>query len=322
MEYIEINHLHAVNQSAYRPNHSCETAMVHVTDEIQNSLSKKHNVLLVLLDLSAAFDTVDHQLLFDRLEAQYNIQDDALSLLKSYLDRRKFSVVIDEYKSEPHKLFYGVPQGSILAPQLYSLYTRNIETIAEKHGVNVHLYADDCSIYIPFEEKDVATTKNRITKCIADVKEWMGKSYLKLNENKTKIMLLKPKGPKSYSVNSFQLNLDGNMMEEETTVKLLGVQLDPNLNFSKFINKKISNCNFHLRNLRAIKNSIPQKTRIILVTSLICSTLDYCNALLICVPKYSIDLLQKVLNKAVRFIYDVRSKDHITPYLYKLHIYQ
>ena len=92
------------------------------------------------------------------------------------------------------------------------------------------------------------------------------------------------------------------------------------LNFTEFVNKKVQTRNFYLRNLRAVRSSIPQNTRILLVTSSICSTLDYCNSLLISSPKYLTDRLQKVLNKAVRFIFNVRRRDHISPYLYKLHI--
>ena len=101
---------------------------------------------------------------------------------------------------------------------------------------------------------------------------------------------------------------------------MLGVLLGKSLNFSEFVTKKIKTCNFHLRNLRAVKQSVPRNIRILLVTTLICSTIDFCNALLILSPKYVITSLQKVLNKAVRFIFDVKRREHISPYLCQLHI--
>ena len=316
--YIGKYELHGKFQSAYKPDHSCETAIVHIVNEIQGIIESKRNVALVLLDLSSAFDTVDHQLLIDRLEKQFFIGGEALQLITSYLHQRTFSVIIDECSSRPHNLQYGVQQGSILGPLFYSLYTRTLEDIVKSHGLKVHLYADDCSIYFPYVENNQNEAERKLAKCVDDIKAWMGRSFLKLNTEKTSIMLFKSNGSKQ--VIPLCLMESGKQIQPDVTVKLLGVVLGSSLNFEEFANKKIQTCNFHLRNLRAIKNCIPRKTRIVLVTSLICSTLDYCNSLLICAPGYVLTRLQKVLNKAVRFIFDVRLREHISPYLYSLHI--
>jgi hypothetical protein len=319
-KHIEAFNLHTRFQSAYKPNHSCETAMVHIIDDIQRLRQEKLNVVLIMLDLSSAFDTVDHGLLLDRLQRQFGICDGALQLIESYLCQRTFSVVIDDYTSKKQDLQYGVPQGSILGPLFYLMYTSKLETIVEKHGLKVHLYADDCTIYFPFE-KDVDAAEKKLFQCVHDIKNWARNSFLKLNRDKTLITLFRPNGSLNpRNIESFSLNDGGNKIKSIDRVKLLGVELGPSLNFSEFVNKKIQTCNYHLRNLRYVKESIPTNTRIRLVTSLICSNIDYCNALLLCSPKYVLDRLQKVLNKAVRFIFNVRKRDHISPYLYKLHI--
>jgi hypothetical protein len=320
-DHIESHQLHGRFQSAYKPYHSCETAMVHVVDEMQQLLRSRRNVCLVMLDLSSAFDTVDHQLLFDRLENQFFIRGDALTLIKSYLCNRKFSVVINGFTGTSHDLKYGVPQGSILGPLFYLLYTREIEEIVQEHGLKVHVYADDCSIYFSYDETDDAVAETKLSACVSSIKAWMSKSFLKLNTDKTTIMLFKPSGAsKGAETRSICLSDGGKLIQAQNTAKLLGVILGPSLNFSEFVIRKIQTCNFHLSNLKAIKKSIPQNIRILLVTNLICSTIDYCNSLLICSPKYVIARLQKTLNDAVRFIFDVKRRDHISPYLYKLHI--
>ena len=319
VKYIEKHDLHGRFQSAYKPHHSCETAMVHVVDDIQQILKSKMNVCLVMLDLSSAFDTVDHELLLDRLERQFFIREGALKLIKSYLYKRTFAVVVDGYTGTQHDLEYGVPQGSILGPLFYLLYTREIEAVVQQHGFHVHLYADDCTLYFSYKDDEAVEAKVKLSLCVKSIKAWMRKSFLKLNTEKTTIMLFKPNG-KCVETSSLCLNDGGKIVHAENTAKLLGVVIGPSLNFSEFATKKIQTCNFHLSNLRAIKKSIPQNIRILLVTNLICSTLDYCNSLLICSPKYVIDRLQVTLNDAVRFIFDVRRREHISPYLYKLHI--
>jgi hypothetical protein len=319
VKHIERHGLHGRFQSAYKPYHSCETAMAQVVDDIQQFLTIKMNVCLVMLDLSSAFDTVDHGILFDRLERNFFIREGALKLIKSYLCSRTFSVVIDGHTGTQHDLNYGVPQGSILGPLFYLLYTREIETVVQQHGFKVHLYADDCSLYFPYKENENVEAEAKLSLCVNSIKAWMRKSFLKLNGEKTTIMLFQPNG-KIVETRSICLKDGGKIIQAESTVKLLGVILGPSLNFSEFATKKIQTCNFHLSNLRAIKKSLPHNIRILLVTNLICSTMDYCNSLLIGSPKYVTDRLQKTLNDAVRFIFDVKRREHITPYLYKLHI--
>lgn len=322
-DYIESYSLHSKYQSAYRRFHSCETALVQVVDDIQQMISNKQHVSLVLLDSSSAFDTVDHDLMLQRLEKQFSISCDALTMIKSYLTDRTFSIVVGQEISEPKDLKYGVPQGSILGPLFYLLYTNDIETIAERNGMKVHVYADDCKIYFSYIPENVENAEAKLRKCIDELKTWMDNSFLKLNTEKTSIKLFKPdrETRKQTDGNFCLMDTDTDTkIRPSTTVKVLGVTLGPRLDFKEFAMTKIQTCNLQLRNLWAIRKCLTIPSRIILVTNLILSTMDYCNALLISAPKYIIDLLQKALNKAIRFIFDIKRRDHITPYLYKLHI--
>ena len=126
-DYIEGNNLHARCQSSYRKHHSCETAIAKLVYDLQVCTSNGDHVFLVLLDSSAAFDTVDHNRLLDKLEKQFLIKGDALTFIKSYLINRSFSTTVNNLSSTPKKLLHGVPQGSLLTGTvvLYPLYKGN-----------------------------------------------------------------------------------------------------------------------------------------------------------------------------------------------------
>jgi hypothetical protein len=277
-------------------------------------------VAVVLLDNSAAFDTVDHKMLLQRLENQFNIKGNALKLLESYLNGRTFSVVINDEVSEPTALCHGVPQGSILGPLFYLLYTKDLERIVESYGLKVSLYADDIQIYCGFKAECATTVVKNLENCIQGIQNWMQANFLKLNPTKTMVKLLKPvKHSLNTDIDSFHLKIGNAIIQSSTSVKVLGVTLGAKLNFQEFISNKIRVCNFHLRNLRNVKSCLPQDSRILLVNNLILSNLDYCNSILACLPECQIYPLQKILNKAVRFIFNLRYFEHISPFLYKLH---
>ena len=124
-------------QSAYKKFHSTETALIKVHNDIATAIDDGHSVILVLSDLSAAFDTVDHGILLTRLSMRYGIRDRALEWFVSYLSDRTQFVKLDGSSSQSIHLPQGVPQGSVLGPILYSLYTSPLSDIANQHGMNV-----------------------------------------------------------------------------------------------------------------------------------------------------------------------------------------
>ena len=106
--------------------------------------------ILVLIDLSAAFDTVDHELLLNILDSQYGIKGSALNWITSYLKNRKQKVCIGDSLSSESDLKYGVPQGSCIGPLLFSLYANSLHALADKHSTQIHGYADDHQLYVSF----------------------------------------------------------------------------------------------------------------------------------------------------------------------------
>ena len=130
-------------QSVYRAGHSTETALIKVKADPQNAIDNKEVVCLVLLDLSVVFDTVNHQILLDRLKNMFGFTGLVFNWIVSYLSGRSQKVVVGDAKSPSAPLSCGVPQGSILGPILFTLYTAPLGKICTKHGITYHLYADD-----------------------------------------------------------------------------------------------------------------------------------------------------------------------------------
>ena len=318
-KHIEHQNLHAKNQSAYRKDHSCETAIFKITGDIQHFLSNQHLVALISLDSSAAFDTVDHKILLHRLEHDFHITAKALKWIESFLKNRSFSVKINETESNKKQVKYGIPQGSQLGPLFYIPYTKHIEQIANTHGITVSMYADDTQLYLPFLPDSIHRTEDLLKACLGDIKTFMDNSYLKLNDEKTQFTVFYPTSTPFLS-NPLRLRtLRNEDIVSSNELKILGINLTPKISFQSFISKKVQSCSYHLRNLNHIKKHLPVSTRITLVSTMVLSQLDYCNSLLIGATGKDIKPLERILNKAVRFIYFLNRRTHITPYLFKLH---
>ena len=137
-------------QSDYRKFHSTETALLRIQNDLLLATNKQQLSALVLLDLSVVFDTIDHNILLDRLSRTFGITGNVLSLLSSYLQNRSQSVSINSNLSNPSPLDTGVPQGSVLRPLLFSLYITPLSFLLKNTPVSFHLYADDTQLYISF----------------------------------------------------------------------------------------------------------------------------------------------------------------------------
>ena len=186
---------------------------------------------LTLLDLSAAFDTIDHATLTDRLSDWYGISGQAQICFFSYLQNRHLSVTL----SDKVTLSYGVPQGSVLGPVLFTLYTTPLSAIISSFDINHHIYADDTQIYMCLSVSNTKESLEKLQHCLMGVSAWMTGSKLKLNPSKTEFLLIGAKMQREEFLNNFPCLLLGQDTNPSTSAKNLGVLFDSSLIFLKHI---------------------------------------------------------------------------------------
>ena len=318
ISHLNNNNLNEVFQSAYKKYHSMETALLRVFNDILSDLDNRNVTLLALLDLSAAFDTLDHSILLKRLEMSFGIKGSALSWFESYLVSRSQSVQINKTISDSETLIYGVPQGSVLGPILFTLYTTPLSDIFCKYKMNYHLYADDSQLYTSSNFLDLDNHLRQTELCIEDTKSFMDSNKLKLNNDKTELIIFKNKFQTKDHVN-VTLNINECDITSSSHVKNLGVIFDEDLSMTTHVNSVYKSIIFQLSKISHIRKYISVEVAKTLVTSLILSRLDYCNSLFCNMSNENIEKMQLLQNHAARLIFRVKKKDHVTPLLFKLH---
>ena len=225
---VRTHHLEEWFQSAYKIHHSTETAHVKVQNEILRAIDDNRSVLLLLLDLSAAFDTVDHSTLLLLLRTRFGVKGSAIAWFESYLASRKYYVQVEGYKSSLRSLDSGVPQGSVLGPLLYVLYTSPVADIIKSHDLQYHFHADDTQLYITFKTDsadDVCLAKSRVEHCsVEEIDRWMISNKLKLNDDKTELIVFSSKYRPRPCLSNVQIGSEG--IEQSNTVRNLGILFD------------------------------------------------------------------------------------------------
>ena len=310
-------------QSAYRPKHSTESALIKVSDDIFSEIDSRRIVFVVLLDLSSAFDTVDHTILLNRLQDRFAITGSALEWAQSYLKGWSSEVSINGHLSDPISMDFGVPQGSVLGPLLFSAYTVPIGEIIQKHGINYHIYADDCQLYASVNPRipgDVLNTLDKISRCISEIREWMTVNYLKLNDAKTEFFV----AGSTYNMRNIQLNditleIGSSKIMPSTVIRNLGIYFDSSMSLTSHIDSLRRSILYHIRNIWRIRKYIESDTCHHVVRALVLSRLDYCNALFTHLSSKNMIRLQRLQNRAARVIYALGRWSEAAPLITKLH---
>ena len=155
--------------------------------------------------------------------------------------------------STKQKLLFGVPQGSVLGPVLFSLYSPPVAKIARKYGLCVQLYADDTQLYLSFTPCEWGDALERVEECVKEIKAWMVANYLQLNGDKTQIVLLNAPRANSGDSDLVHVQIDGHPIPFITSVKNLGVIFDKQLNMEAHVKFLCRSCMFHLRNISNIR---------------------------------------------------------------------
>ena len=167
--------------------------MIEVANDILLNMSSQRVTLLVLLDLSAAFDTVDHAILLKRLTTDFGIGGKALEWFSSYLSGRSQRVLFEGATSDSFDLRFGVPQGSCLGPLLFVVYASKLFEIAQDHLPNAHCLADDTQLHFTFDPNGPTgqvMALQAMERCINDLRKWMNRDKLKINDDKTEFLVI------------------------------------------------------------------------------------------------------------------------------------
>ena len=231
--YIVDNGLTDDFQSADKCSHSTETALPSVYNDIVVTIGKGNGNFLVLLDLSSAFDTIDLSNLFTVLGKHVGICDDALNLIVSYFSDRKQQVRIDNIMSDLVSIIRGVPQGSVRTgpTKVLPLSLTTICLILKHHNIGYHIYADDTQLYIWFKCNDPnLATLPKLNSSISDIKVWIIKNKIKINDSKTEFIVFKSKQAKQ-DFSSLAISVGDSIISQSSKVRDLRVIFDQSISF-------------------------------------------------------------------------------------------
>ena len=249
---------------------------------------------------------------------QQHVNGEALDWMESYLSNRHQRVTINSISSDDKDIKYGFPQGSLIGPFGFSLYTKNLTKIAQKHGISIHLYADDTQLYTSFDPENSAEAMERLEECIDEIRTWMNENFLKLNEGKTEFIIFGT--PKNVDkVAEWSVSVGGSEILPVKAVRNIGAMLDSDFKLNAHVIAMTKSCYAHLHSISQIRKYLSVDAAKTLIHAFVTSRLDTLNSILAHPYQYQIDRLQKVQNNAARLILKVKMSDNITPSLISLH---
>lgn len=293
MAYLESNNLLADAQMGFRKGRSTIDGRFGLVDEIYRANNASHYLVAVFVDLTKAFNTVNHHILLRKMESM-GFSGKMLSLMKSYLANRRQKTIIDGVYSDTEPIVDGVPQGSVLGPTLFLCYNNDVVQTGLESGVG--LYADDTVLYmtgasLPDLEKRMNDTLVRYT-------TWTTLNRLTINSKKTKFMVFT--GSRNPLPRQIDLRIGATQLEYCDTYEYLGLTLDSGLTFEHHIGKLIASCNHRLFTLSKICKYLDEKSAINIYKSLIMSKLNHCCIFYGDAKKTVTDRIQRMQNRALR----------------------
>ena len=319
--FVDSNSLGEPLQSAYRCAHSTETALLAVQDFFLRAIDDKKAVFLVMIDMSAAFDTVDHDILLQRLTDDFGIRGSVLLWFQSYLSNRTSHVNAAGSASSETPLKYGVPQGSVIGPQVFTYYSHIIGQIIRKHSIQYHIYADDVQLFLSFDPSipgDSACALFKLARCAKELQAWMVSNKLMMNPDKTEFFIASSAAHIKI-LDHLTFNFDDVEIHPSSSVKNLGAVFDCQMKMSDHVTQLSRSLNFQIRNLNRIRRFLDFNSCHNAIRSLILSRLDYCNALLNGISQKDLSRLQRIQNRCARLVFRKPKFTHSNPLLKELH---
>ena len=298
MEYLGNHGILSPTQHAYRPNHSTVTCLADLVDEVRRRRDKNETVGVIGMDLSKAFDSINHNILLKKL-IEIGVGPNVVTWMKSYLTNRKQVVKFKNEISDQNIVLSGVPQGSILGPVLFIIFTNSLSNDLQKYKLSS--YADDSQIIISADSPK--KMKEEIEEVLKIAQQWYTSHSLLNNLTKTEIMIItSKKQQKKYKELEYEITENGETkkIKGTTNMKVLGVWLDEDLKWNKQVSLMKSKAFNNARNLCRVNNILPMKTKIQLYNSYVASQLNYADIIWGGCSKENQEKLQRVQNFSLR----------------------
>ena len=312
--YLDANHLLPQCQSGFRKGHSTESLLLRLLSDIYCAIDRSQLTLLALFDVSAAFDSVDHDILLRRLSLTFGIKALPLEWLTSYLTDRSSSTIFHSTRSPWRPTPFGLPQGSVLGPLLYILFTADIESLLATCSLLSHSYADDIQSYTHCSASHAAATVRSMLHAIDALNNWMSSNRLLLNPLKTKYIW--------FGTRQQLDKLDLHSLASEfpnllfsTSVRDLGIILDQELSFTEHFKSLTRSCYYQLRQLRVVARSLSSTSASALVHAFIANRLDYCSSLYFGLPQVRLNCIYRVMRAAARLVGRIPRFGHVSDYM-------
>ena len=296
---------------------SSETALLKVACDLYDGMDGGRVSILVTLDISAAFDTIDASILLERMVVYFGVSGKALQWLSSYLTQKRQCVRVDGVLSPVLVLPSGVPQGSVLGPVLFSAFIAPLADVIDSFHILHHQYADDMNLYHSFSASHQQSCLESVSECLNLVNNWFLTNGLLVNQSKSNSIFIGT-SVQTGKVDSSGVEIGGAKIPLSENIKSLGVVFDQGLTFEDHVKAVCRTCYFHIKSLRMLRPSLDTGTAETIGRSIIMSRLDYCNSLLVFTSKRNIHRLQMVQNQLARVVSGSSYRQSAAPILLSL----
>ena len=311
-EYLEENNIITHTQHAFRTGHSTTTCLLKLTEDIRIGMDEGKATGILAIDLSKAFDAIDHTILIKKLQ-NIGINGHLLTFIQEYLKNRIQCVKYMDKLSVQETITHGVPQGSILGPILFMIYMNDLNEAVE--SCKILSYADDTTLY--FSSKHASNIQVAINNDIVKLEKWFLENKMKLNENKTEFMLVQPQS-KENRFSKIHITIKSRLIKHSETLKILGITINSKMKWDTHINDVIRGCKYQLRAFRRCMRYLNIDERKMLYNSCIASRLAYGDIIWKESTEQLKYRLQVIQNQAARAILSKKPRTSADPLLKEL----